>query len=232
MRVCPQCGVEAPGQAKFCTNCGYILSPVAVEQPARQPGYPPRSPASPFVQPRLNQGGPAYPLPQAVPSLPSLPYNSAPKLISPGKRNMRRLAFLWLAIAVVIVMALAGLFVFLSASKLPRLSILQGEPRPGQQLTLLGEHFPAGSRISLVVDTQPLLLSLAGANLQAALVPISFSAQQGIIYRAVVAGDGTFTVNIRIPALWKTGSKFIVVAQITSANPQQVKPVEYQITIL
>ena len=84
------------------------------------------------------------------------------------------------------------------------------------------------------IGSQPLLLSLHGKGLlllQTSLVPLSFSEPQGVLYRTLVANDGTFTIKMRIPATAKSGSKLTIIAQITGANPQNVKPVEYHLTV-
>src|SRR5882724_10930011 len=235
MQRCPQCGIASPDQAKFCRNCGHTIIPVSSGQinPAG-PVFPPPGNAPSFVPAGNNQAWAPYPSPQAFQQprfqAPVLPPISAP----PRKSKKRTLVFVWVAVIAVIILALTGLFVMFSANTQPHLTITQGQPEPGQPITLLGEHFPAGSTIVVVFDAQPLLLSLHGEGLlllQTSLTPLSFSEPQGVLYRTVVANDGTFTIKMRIPATAKVGSKLAIVAQITSANPQHVKPIEYRLTV-
>lgn len=144
--------------------------------------------------------------------------------------------FAWMAIIAIVALVLGGLFVVFSANTQPHLTITQGQPQPGQSITLLGERFPAGSPIVVVFDAQPLLLSWHGGEgsllLQTSLVPLSFAEPQGVLYRTLVANDGTFTIKIRIPTTSKAGSKLTIIAQVTGANPQHIKPVEYQLTVV
>jgi hypothetical protein len=199
-----------------------------------QPVSPPSGNVPFFIPSGSNQARAPYPSPQAFQQqrfqVPVLPPSSAP----PRKSKRRTFVFVWVAIIAVVILALAGLFVVLSANTQPHLTITQGQPGPGQSITLLGEHFPAGSTMVVVFDAQPLLLSLHGKSLlllQTSLVPLSFSEPQGVLYRTLVANDGTFTIKMRIPATAKSGSKLTIIAQITGANPQNVKPVEYHLTV-
>jgi hypothetical protein len=235
MQRCPQCGMASPEQAKFCRNCGYTFAPVLSGQniPA-QPVFPPPGNVPSFIPYGSNQAQTPYSSPQPFQQqrfqVPALPPISA----SPRKSKRRTLVFVWVAIIAVIILALGGLFVMFSANTRPHLTIIPEQPVPGQSITLLGERFPAGSPIVVVFDAQPLLLSLHGGGLlflQTSLVPLSFAEPQGVLYRTLVASDGTFTIKMRIPATAKAGSKLTIIAQVTGANPQQVKPVEYQLTI-
>jgi hypothetical protein len=46
-----------------------------------------------------------------------------------------------------------------------------------------------------------------------------------------VGSDGTFTIKIRIPRTWKSGSQHTILAEVAGTNAQPIKPVQYQITI-
>jgi len=234
MQRCPQCGIASPDQAKFCGNCGYTIIPVVSNQaiPA-QPVFPSPGNAPSFIPAGSKQARIPYPSPQAFQQP-----NFQPPVLSPApprKRKRRTFVFVWMAIIAVVALVLGGLFVVFSANTRPHLTITQGQPGPGQSVTLLGERFPSGSPIVVVFDAQPLLLSLHGGEspllLQTSLVPLSFAEPQGVLYRTLVANDGTFTIKIRIPATVKTGSKLTIIAQVTGANPQHIKPVEYQLTV-
>jgi hypothetical protein len=223
-------------QSPFVSEKPFSAPPPAASLPA-SPFSAPQSaaplPASPFVSLSRNQPE-IYPRYSNPAYAPTIPHSIPPLAATPVKKKRHTLIFALLGIVVVLILVVVGLFLFLSSDKQPKLSVIQGQPIPGQQITLQGEHFPNGSKISVVVDTGLLVSSPQSINsflIQSTLVPVSSTETNGVVYRAVVGSDGTFTIKIRIPLTWKSGSQHTILAEVAGTNAQPIKPVQYQITI-
>lgn len=238
MRRCPQCGVESPDQAKFCGNCGFIMRS---ESPSPQSAVDPvpvpfQERATPGVASEANQARDVYrPRPFQAPPPQPYPYSVPP--VVPGARAQKRkspLIFVGIGIVLVLVCVVAGLLWAQFTHGVPQLSIVSGKPAPGQPVTLKGEHFPVGSKLGVVVDSNPLILFARPANsavISSSLLPHSLAEPHGAIYSVTAGLDGTFTLKVRIPASWKAGSRHTIVAQVIGDNPQDIHPVPYQLTV-
>jgi hypothetical protein len=67
--------------------------------------------------------------------------------------------------------------------------------------------------------------------ISSSLLPHALTERHGAIYRVTVGPDGTFTLKVKIPASWKTGSKHTIIAQVIGDNAQKVQPVPLQLTV-
>jgi hypothetical protein len=180
---------------------------------------------------------------QAPPQQSYIPYGVVPPLaVPPAQKKRRRSGCLGISAGVVLVLVLAvvGLSWLRSANASPQFSVIAGQPAPGQVVTFQGAHFPAGSKLGIVVDSDPLILLVQPERLAMAsssFFPLSLTekqaanGKQAAIYSVTAGNDGTFTVKIRIPATWKAGSRHTIVVQVIGANPKQLKPLQYQFTV-
>jgi hypothetical protein len=180
---------------------------------------------------------------QAPPQQPYIPYGVVPPLaVPPGQKKRRGPGLLGIGAGIVLVLVLivVGWSWLRSANAAPQFSVIAGQPAPGQVVTFQGAHFPAGSKLGVVVDSDPLILLVQPERLamaSASFFPLSLTGKQAengkqaAIYSVTTGNDGTFTVKIRIPASWKAGSKHTIVVQVIGANPKKLKPLQYQFTV-
>jgi hypothetical protein len=194
----------------------------------------------PVVSSEASQAREAY-RPQPFPAQFSQPYMPMPNNVSPNMPSIAPRArkkknapiFFGLGIGIVLVCIVAGLLWFLFVQGAPQLSIV-GKPSPGQSIMLKGAHFPIGSKLGVVVDSNPLILFVhpaTSAMISSSLLPLSQTKYDGAIYSVTVGLDGTFTLKLKIPGAWKTGSQYTILVQVIGDNPQKIQPVSYRLTI-